>query len=401
MKRPLRLAVLVSHPIQYFRPVFVELSRQNDLELLVFFGCDHGRRSSLDPDFGVSFAWDVPAHQGFPHAFISEAPLEQLSQLRSAFPLACRAARAISAWKPDQVLIFAYTPAFISLSTLLLKIQWQSLLLRADGTDRAFPRSWLKSSIKDAVLRLWYRQFCHVFPIGTDSNRHFERLGVAPSRRHPVPYAVDVDFFAQQQQHWSPQRLSLRRELGIGPTDLVLLWSAKMTPVKAPFLVVEALAALPEAVRQRFWFVAMGDGPLRKPFEAQLQTLLPGRTRFLGFCNQSEIGRGYAMADALVFPSIQGETWGLVVNEALQFGMAVMASNHPGCVADLLASERPVPTGSAVFPSGDSKALANVLLAFAKTHPEGFSPQPTTDLPHPRDLVRTIRHWASHSASTT
>ena len=126
----------------------------------------------------------------------------------------------------------------------------------------------------------------------------------------------------------------------LAPTDLVLLWSAKMTPVKAPFLLVEALAALPEAVRRRFWFVAMGDGPLRQSFEAQLKGLLPGRTRFLGFCNQSEIGRGYAMADALVFPSTQGETWGLVVNEALQFGLAVIASDHPGCVADLLSSER-------------------------------------------------------------
>ena len=397
----MRLAVLITHPIQYFRPVFAELAQQPGLELRVFFGCDHGRRSSFDPDFGVSFAWDVPAHEGFPHAFISHAPLEQLSRLHQALPLAWRAVCAICAWKPDQVLIFAYTPIFISLSTFLLRIRGASLLLRADGTDRAFARSWLKSSIKDLVLRLWYRQFRHVFPIGVDSDRHFARLGVAPTRRHPVPYAVDVDFFAQQQQRWVPLRSSLRRELGIGPSDLVLLWSAKMTSVKAPFLLVEALAALPESVCQRFWFVAMGDGPLRQSFEAQLQTLLPGRCHFLGFCNQSEIGRGYAIADALVFPSVQGETWGLVVNEALQFGLAVMASDHPGSVGDLLASDRSIPPGSAVFPSGDSDAFANALEAFAKVYPDGFNPKPSTDLPHPRDLASTIQHWASHSASTT
>lgn len=401
MTQPLRLAVLITHPIQYFRPVFAELSQQPGLELRVFFGCNHGRRSSFDPDFGVSFAWDVPTNEGFPHSFISKAPLEQLSRLRCALPLAWRAARSISAWQPDQVLVFAYTPVFISLSTLLLKISGQGLLLRADGTDRAFPRSWLKSSIKDVVLRLWYRQFRHVFPIGADSDRHFARLGVAASRRHPVPYAVDVDFFAQQKHCWSPQRLGLRRELGIEPADLVLLWSAKMTPVKAPLLLVEALAALPEAVRQRFWLVAMGDGPLRHSFEAQLQKLLPGRTHFLGFCNQSEIGRGYAMADALVFPSVQGETWGLVVNEALQFGLAVIASDHPGCVADLLHSERPAPLGSVVFPSANAQMIAKALQTFAGLHPQGFTPEPQTDMPHPRDLALTIHHWASHSASTT
>ena len=289
MSEPMRLAVLITHPIQYFRPVFAELAQQPGLELRVFFGCDHGRRSSLAPDFGVSFAWEVPTHEGFPLAFISHAPLEQLSRLHQALPLTWRAVRAICSWQPDQVLIFAYTPIFISLSTLLLRIRGKSLLLRADGTDRALTRSWLKSSIKDLVLRLWYLQFRHVFPIGVDSDCHFARLGVATSRRHPVPYAVDVDFYAQQQHNWSPQRFSLRREHGIGPTDLVLLWSAKMTLVKSPCLVVEALAALSETVRQRFWFVAMGDGPLRHVFEVQLQMLLPGRCHFLGFCNQSEI----------------------------------------------------------------------------------------------------------------
>ena len=87
MNQPLRLAVLITHPIQYFRPVFAELAKQPGLELRVFFGCDHGRRSSLDPDFGVSFAWDVPADEGFPHIFLSCAPLEKLSRLRSALSL--------------------------------------------------------------------------------------------------------------------------------------------------------------------------------------------------------------------------------------------------------------------------------------------------------------------------
>ena len=174
-----------------------------------------------------------------------------------------------------------------------------------------------------------------------------------------------------------------------------------MAPVKAPLLLVDALAALPEAVRRRFWLVAMGDGPLRQEFEAQLQQLLPGRTRFLGFCNQSELGRGYAMADALVFPSVQGETWGLVVNEALQFGLAVIASDHPGCVADLLQQERTVPLGSAIFPSGNAEPMAKALQNFAGLHPKGFTPDPQKDLPHPRGLALKIHHWASHSASIT
>ena len=43
MSQPKRLAVLITHPIQYFRPVFAELAQQPDVELRVFFGCDHDR----------------------------------------------------------------------------------------------------------------------------------------------------------------------------------------------------------------------------------------------------------------------------------------------------------------------------------------------------------------------
>ena len=385
-----RLAVLITHPVQYFRPVFAELARDPRLELLVLFGCDHGLRPSQDPDFGVEIAWDCGPADGFPHHVLSREPLANLSHWRRAVPLAWRAWRRLQRFEPDAVLVFAYTPAFITLSTLLLRVGGQRLLLRADGTDRAFERGPLRRCLKDAVLRLWYRQFAHVFPIGADSEAHFRRLGVPAARRTAVRYAVDVDFFAQQVHHWLPRRAGLRQGEGIPMDALVLLWSAKMTPVKHPQLLLDALALVDPTLRQRFWLVAVGDGPLRSSFEPAAAALLPGRCRFQGFRNQSELGACYAMADVLVFPSRQGETWGLVVNEALQFGLAVIASDHVGCASDLLLPPAPVPPGSAVVPSNQPQAFAAALEAFAVMHPGGFSPEAGLPLPHPRQLAEAV-----------
>ncbi len=78
------------------------------------------------------------------------------------------------------------------------------------------------------------------------------------------------------------------------------------------------------------------------------------------------------------FPSQQGETWGLVVNEALQFGLAVMASDHPGCVRDLLLNRDDAPAGSTVFPSGDATALASAFRNLATRYPSGFAHTPAT-----------------------
>jgi glycosyltransferase involved in cell wall biosynthesis len=385
-----RLAVLITHPVQYFQPVFAALALDPRLELLVVFGCDHGIQISHDPDFGLAFAWDCSPTAGFPHVFVSDAPLGDLSRWQKALPLAQRACQHIRSFQPDRVLVFAYTPIFITLCTLLLRQAGLRLMLRADGTDRAFPRTWLKGLLKDLVLRIWYRQFEAVFPIGGDSNDHFARLGVPSHCRHPVSYAVNTAFFADLVRQWAPQREQLRCELGIGPTDLVLLWSAKMTQVKNPLLLIEALRQLPEALRCRFWLVAMGDGPLRSRFETEARSALECRSCFFGFRNQSELGQGYAVADALVFPSQQGETWGLVVNEALQFGLAVLASDHPGCVRDLLLNRDDAPAGSNIFPSGDATALASALCNLATRYPDGFVQTPVISLPQPEDLAAAV-----------
>src|SRR4029077_8667220 len=56
---------------------------------------------------------------------------------------------------------------------------------------------------------------------------------------------------------------------------------------------------------------------------------------FAGFLNQTEISRAYVAADCLVLPSDHGETWGLVVNEALASGLACLVSDACGCAQEL------------------------------------------------------------------
>ncbi|MFM8277073.1 MAG: glycosyltransferase, partial [Cyanobium sp.] len=294
MSQPHRLAVLITHPVQYAKPVFQALHRRADVELLVVFGCDHGLRASLDPDFGVPFAWDSAPCEGFPHCFASHGPLDALSRPSTALPIAWRALSLIRAFRPDAVLVFAYSPAFITLGTVLLRLSGHRLLLRAEATDRALPRSPQRQWLRDGFLRLWYRMFAHVFPIGSDSNDHFARLGVPSRRRTRVLYAVDVDFFNRQVEHWGPRRHQLRRDAGIAEDAIVLLWSGKITPVKHPSLLLEALERLTPGERGRFWLLVVGDGRLRPEFEAGAQRLLPARTLFAGFVNQSELGRWYA-----------------------------------------------------------------------------------------------------------
>jgi len=56
-----------------------------------------------------------------------------------------------------------------------------------------------------------------------------------------------------------------------------------------------------------------------------------GRVIFAGFVNQRDIPGYYLAADMLILPSRRmGETWGLVVNEALHAGCGVIVSDVVG-----------------------------------------------------------------------
>jgi glycosyltransferase involved in cell wall biosynthesis len=82
--------------------------------------------------------------------------------------------------------------------------------------------------------------------------------------------------------------------------------------------------------------------------------------KFAGFLNQSEIIKAYVAADVLVLPSDGGETWGLVVNEAMACGLPCIVSDQVGCGPDLVTRD----TG-AIFRLGDVQQLATRMSDFA------------------------------------
>ena len=352
----IKLAILLTHPVQYFAPVFRELAQQPNLQLKVFFGCNHGVILREDPNFGVVFQWDCQPTAGFEYEFLSHNYLEDLKGLRG-IRLATKAFTAINRYQPNAVLIFAYSPAFITASTLLLYLAGHKLMLRAETTDEALSRSYIKDKIRQLFLSLYYHQFTHFFPIGTDSINHYLRMGVDKSRMTLAHYAIDTEFFQKQVDFWLPQRETLRANVGIGEQDHVLIYCGKMFPPKNPLIIPDALENLSPVEKQKIWFFAVGDGELREEFERRIKVQLGERAIFVGFKNQSELGRYYAMADTLILPSQSGETWGLVVNEALHFGLRVIVSNKVGCAKELITD---IKLGR-IFSSSNFLELAKII----------------------------------------
>ncbi|MCH9014179.1 MAG: glycosyltransferase family 4 protein [Gemmatimonadetes bacterium] len=75
---------------------------------------------------------------------------------------------------------------------------------------------------------------------------------------------------------------------------------------------------------------------------------------FFGFRNRLELPKFYAASDIFVLPSLR-ETWGMVVNEALCFGLPVIVSDQVGSAEDLVRHGY----NGLIFPNGNVEALAS------------------------------------------
>jgi hypothetical protein len=70
MTNKYRLAILQSHPIQYFSPLFRRIAQEPDIDLTVYYCSHQGSREYRDPGFGTSFKWDTPILEGYQYRFL-------------------------------------------------------------------------------------------------------------------------------------------------------------------------------------------------------------------------------------------------------------------------------------------------------------------------------------------
>ena len=65
-----KLAVVMSHPIQYYVSLLKALSAYPELEVKVYFCSSYGVQETFDPAFGVSYKWDTPLLEGYQYEFL-------------------------------------------------------------------------------------------------------------------------------------------------------------------------------------------------------------------------------------------------------------------------------------------------------------------------------------------
>lgn len=343
-----RLAIVASHPIQYQAPLFRALGASEEIDPTVFFCSNAGARTYYDAGFGRTVRWDVPLLDGYRHRFLPNvSPTRGTGRFWGVFNP--RLVGHLLRGRFDAMLIHGWGLSTYWLAIEAARAMRIPIFLRAESNGLSEPTG-AKAAVKRAMLGHIFAGSAGFMAIGTLNRKFYQKYGVEPERVFPAPYSVDNSFFARHAEELCPRREELRGQAGIPSGAVVFLFCGKLSAVKRPLDVLEAFARVPHPSK---YLVLAGDGVLRGEIEAKARELGLSNTLITGFCNQTELPRWYAVADALVLPS-GFEPWGLVVNEAMNFSLPIIASDGVGSAPDLVE-----PGGNGfVYPRGDVDALA-------------------------------------------
>jgi glycosyltransferase involved in cell wall biosynthesis len=357
---PVRLAYLVSHPIQYQAPLLSRIAREPGIDLTVFFCSDHSLRAYKDSGFGVEVAWDVPLLEGYKSQFLPV--LRNTGDVSFASPINRGIFRALTLPGGEPAFDALWVHGYASINSLHAILAANALgipvLLRADIWLADRPRSPLKLAIKSIFMRLLCNGIAATLPVGAFNAAYWRHYFGEDFPQFLMPYAVDNKYFATRAQAAAPQQSALRAELALDPGRPVILFASKLQPRKHADHLIQAYANFaanrPAAVTP--YLVIVGDGEERSNLEAHVLQLGLTDVRFAGFRNQSELPAFFELADVFVLPS-RHEPWGLIVNEAMASGCPVIVSTDVGAHADLVTHG----VEGCVFPVGNIAALTEAL----------------------------------------
>jgi phosphatidyl-myo-inositol alpha-mannosyltransferase len=174
---------------------------------------------------------------------------------------------------------------------------------------------------------------------------HARALGLPVSRFQLVPNGVDVARFAEAEPF----------DHLVDPDRPALLFVGRLERRKGLEPLVRAFTRL-KTDRPELRLLVVGDGPERARCEGLLPAGLRADVRFLGRVSDEDLPRYYATCDLAVAPSLGGESFGIVLLEAMAAGRPLVASDIPGYRT--VASDG---RQGRLVPPGDPVALATAL----------------------------------------
>jgi len=356
-QKKIRVAIIISHPIQHFVHLYKALAKQDEIQLKVFFASKIGLNSYFDKNMAVEIKWAIDLLGGYEYEFLSEADTIKESGFwninnPSVIP-------ALKLYAPDVVQLHGYAQLTLLRALIWCNLRKIPVLLWSDSS-LLFRRPPLKEFLKGLFLPLLLSRFSGVLSTGDNNTDYYLKYGIKPNHIFRCSFTVDEQLLSEAKVNRLTLRLQHRSNYQIASDEIVLLFVGKLAPWKRPQDLLKAIEIAQQKLGTSVKLVAFfaGNGVMRDELEATVRSKNL-RAIFAGFINVDVLPSIYAMADVLIFPS-EREPYGLSAREAICVGLPLIVSDQIGCLGATDAARPGV--NALVYPSLNAGVLANKIV---------------------------------------
>ena len=373
-----RVAILNTHPIQYFAPLYAHLHKDPRLDITALYMTNFSLRGGKDEGFGQAVTWDIDLLAGYRSVFLGKRAKTRVPG--GFFSLFVPEVwGAIRSGRYDALILHGHNNLASLIALVAAKITGVQVFMHGE-THLGLTRHGFKKRFRRPIMSVFYKLCDRFLAIGTANAAFYRSMNVPAYKIFLAPYCVDNARFFSVAEASRATRAQTRAKFGI-PADMpAILYAAKFSLRKHPEMILEAAKRVRMMTDKPFSVVMCGAGELDERLKTFCHENNMGNVVFTGFVNQSALPGLYGACDIFVLPS-EDEPWGLAVNEAMCAGLPIVLSREIGCAADLVEDGTNGFTPDARDIDGFAQALQKLVQDDELRQAQG------------RQSVERISHW--------
>jgi glycosyltransferase involved in cell wall biosynthesis len=324
-----KLAIITTHPIQYYAPVFKQINDRNIACKVFYTWGEGGLEDKYDPDFGKNIEWDIPLLVGYEYEFCKNLASKPGSHHFNGI-INPDLISSIKVYGTTHILLFGWN--FQSHLKVLRYFKGKiPILFRGDSMlldSICFPKQLLRK----LMLKWVYKHINIALFVGEANKKYYKYCGLKDRQLVFTPHSIDNQRFANSNISQDAFIKAIHAQFKIAASDIVIVFCGKFQSKKNPLFLLQTFQLV---AKQNHHLIFVGNGELEDSLK--LAAAGTANIHFLPFQNQSLMPAVYRLGQIFCLPSQgPGETWGLSVNEAMACGRAVLVSNKCGCAINLV-----------------------------------------------------------------
>jgi glycosyltransferase involved in cell wall biosynthesis len=318
-RRALRVAAVFPEPTPYRAPLLDRIAANAGIDLTVVYAATTV----------ASRTWRVePAHEA---VFLRGVRVPGARRiLHHDYPLTPGIAGALASARPDVVVVSGWSTFAAQAAIAWCRLKGVPYVLVVESHDEG-PRAAWRRSVKGTVVPPIVERAAGLLVTGTLARDSMMARGARAERVRIFANTIDVEAFGDRADRLAGSRPELRRALGAGQEDVIVLSVARLAREKGLDVLLRAVAAADDP---RLLLVVAGEGPERGAL-SELADELSVRLVLAGDVDWERIVELYVAADVFALLS-EREPWAVVVNEAAACGLPLVLSDRVGAAHDLL-----------------------------------------------------------------